>query len=131
MQPNHIDGTVQFQVPTSEITIGLFNRIRANTLRSLLTISIPTGIEGRAGEKNSITKQVPTIYAKYKSLETSKFQRINRIIEHLRVDEEERRMGFKTIFMVSFSIVQTTLIAKFILVKKCRFMAHLKLDNFV
>ena len=40
-------------------------------------------------------------------------------------------MGFKTIFMVSFSIVQTTLIAKFILVKKCRFMAHLKLDNFV
>ena len=118
MQPNHIDGTVQFQVPTSEITIGLFNRIRANTLRSLLTISIPTGIEGRAGEKNSITKQVPTIYAKYKSLETSKFQRINRIIEHLRVDEEERRMGFKTIFMVSFSIVQTTLIAKFILVTR-------------
>ena len=118
MQPNHIDGTVQFQVPTSEITIGLLDRIRANTLRSLLTISIPTGIEGRAGEKNSITKQVPTIYAKYKSLETSKFQRINRIIEHLRVDEEERRMGFKTIFMVSFSIVQTTLIAKFILVTR-------------
>ena len=58
------------------------------------------------------------MYAKYKSLETSKFQRINRRREHLRVDEEERRIGFKTIFMVSFSIVQTTLIAKFILVTR-------------
>ena len=58
------------------------------------------------------------MYAKYKSLETSKFQRINRRREHLCVDEEERRMGFKTIFMVSFSIVQTTLIAKFILVTR-------------
>ena len=118
MQPNHIDGTVQFQVPTSEITIGLLNRTRANTLRSLLTISIPTGIEGRAGEKNSITKQVPTIYTKYKSLETSKFQRTNRRTEHLHVDEEERRMDFKTIFMVGFPIVQTILIAKFILVTR-------------
>ena len=118
MQPNHIDGTVQFQVPTSEITIGLLDRIRANTLRSLLTISIPTGIEGGAGEKNSITKQVPTIYAKYKSLETSKFQRTNRRTEHLHVDEEERRMDFKTIFMVGFPIVQTILIAKFILVTR-------------
>ena len=114
MQPNHIDGTVQFQVPTSEITIGLLDR--ANTLRSLLTISIPTGIEGRAGEKNSITKQVPTIYTKYKSLETSKFQRTNRRTEH--VVEEERRMDFKTIFMVGFPIVQTILIAKFILVTR-------------
>ena len=79
---------------------------------------IPIGIEGRAGEKNSITKQVPTIYAKYKSPEKRKFQGINRRREHLRVDDEERRMGFKTIFMVSFSIVQTTLIAKFILVTR-------------